>query len=1676
MTTLLQAAAKNRAGIVFIHDNLTEEYISYKDLYERALHVLGSLRHKGLAEGAELIIISECNKTLLSVFWACILGKIIPVPLSAGTRLSEKKKVFGVLNVLTNPFLFCDQSQLDKLKDIAAAEGMLSAFDMIRYKAIVPADLDVPSAAAVLSDITGEDIAYVQFSSGSTAAPKGVTLTHANLMSNIADIISSLGITDNDKLLSWMPLTHDMGMIGFHLTGLMAGVNVVSIPTSLFVRSPRIWMEAATAHKATVLYSPSFGLRYFLSSVKPGRSYSWKLSGVRLIVNGAEPIVPSLCREFNSSMAAYELQSNTMLAAYGLAEACVEVTAAPPGDELLSYFVNRKFLNPGDNVQIIDRDMPDAVELTDVGYPVSDCRVRICNDNDEVLTNAEVGHIQISGKNVTPGYYNNRKATEKTFTADGWLRTGDIGFMIDGRLVVTGRAKTIIIINGQNYYPQDIEQVLINNGIAPLGRIAACGNRLEEREELIIFVVLRDTPAALQETANRIRSVVHNSFGIIVDEVVPVKTIPKTTSGKAKYFQLLDEFLQQRNTTGLLSRDAGTDRSVKDQLLTIAADLFGLTNLDEQDDLLQLGSGSLALMQFTNRVNHNFGVQLSPEIVYTCSRIGALADYIVAHRNTLRPQEAIADTAIGNDCVSPAQARIFTECRLHAPFSAYNIPLILAVKGAFKPHLFERALKQLVIRHEMLRTSFHLESDRVIRKIHPFTEALLQVEEIEAAEAEVSAICESMATGVFVMEQSPLLRVMSCRLAPDSYRLIIVFHHIIVDGHSIALLLQELNVLYTSLFNGEDQPVYEPVRTSYNDYLADQRQWKASPDFTRQQQYWRHVLKDLPLPAGLNTRAARSAGPVTVAACDFKLSGTVYDQLKAICSTAGTTPFTVFMAMITMLLYRYTGQKDIVTGFDVSGRTSLEREQLVGYLLNTLLLRVQLTGDMVFSDLLECVKTKLLEAYAHQDYPFENMLHDIGRLSQATFSQPFSLLVLYQNFAGNNTNLQLPGCDVSIQRGNASQGFTELLVEVYEQPGSMDIRVQYDCGKYNSWEIIQFAEHLQHLLGEVTLANKRIASYNLAGDESEEQIHPLLNDHTAWPVHRWFERQALENPDKVAVVAGDVSMTFAVLNARANHWAYQMRQQLQAGPERIIGFCLNRNENMIVAMLAIMKTGAAFMPIDPELPLSRVEYMITNGKLEHLLVDTYHAARLDGLTSVQLTDIATLGAPAADLTNLPFTGNMSSLAYLMYTSGSTGQPKGVMIGHQSLVNYVANFAEYFRLTEHDVVVQQSSVAFDTMIEEIFPALCKGGTVIVAPLGGRDVPALINLIQRHKITILSTTPQVLNEVNQAPGEQLRSLRLVISGGDLLRPSCINNLFRQVEVYNTYGPTECTVCATYHKLSAPAEAGIVGTPLKGYCIYVLDENMMRLPAGKSGDIYIGGGLALGYYNDEILTGQRFVTMNGRRLYRTGDIGYLDQNGFLCIEGRNDHQVKIQGHRVNPSEIEARLCEYGTIRDCAVLQEEKNAYLVAYIRVDGDFSPSAIKAYLSNYFPVYMIPYKFIAVDHIPYTGNGKTDRIALRELHAADALLEQDTPLHTDEMTDKLSAIFRDVMRLPYIDSKRNFFEQGCTSLQAQQFVSRIREVFAVDITFKDVFIHATISELAGLVRMADQQTYQYIELG
>lgn len=463
-------------GITFIGGEHDEVYVSYKEVYEKSLEVLYNLQAKGIQRGNELVFQIENNFEFVLCFWACILGGIIPVPVTVGNNHEHRQKLLKILDILNNPYLLTDDKGskvLQKLLEDGLSEDKIT---VVAQRLVLVEDMMEVHGTGVVYKPLREDIAFIQFSSGSTGDPKGVVLTHHNLLTNIDGIISGMAVTIEDSALSWMPLTHDMGLIGFHLSPLAAGINQYIMPTALFIRHPVLWLKKANEHRINLLSSPNFGFKYFLEFYKPEIASDWDLSCVRLIVNGAEPISVDLCKRFLNQMKDPGVKSNVMFNVFGMAEASLAVTFPPINEEIASIKLEREFLFIGDSIKEVNNSCDtNWVEFADLGCPVKGCSVRICADQGCVLGENKVGNIEIYGENVTSGYYNNPEATLNTIRADGWLNTGDLGFLRNGRLIVTGRAKDVIFVNGQNYYAHDVERVSEQVEGIELGRVVACG-------------------------------------------------------------------------------------------------------------------------------------------------------------------------------------------------------------------------------------------------------------------------------------------------------------------------------------------------------------------------------------------------------------------------------------------------------------------------------------------------------------------------------------------------------------------------------------------------------------------------------------------------------------------------------------------------------------------------------------------------------------------------------------------------------------------------------------------------------------------------------------------------------------------------------------------------------------------------------------------------------------------------------------------------------------------------------------------------------------------------------------------------------------------------------------------------------------------------------------------------
>lgn len=1652
----LIAAAEGTAGIYFVEGEEADGYMSYQDLLYGALRTLGALQQAGVCRGEELIIQSDNSRELLLVFWACLLGGIVPVPVSSGMQAEQKNRLLQVFACMHAGWWTCDERQRQRVSELAGVREHIGTSAALERRYLCISDLVQFPVDGVWSVPAEGDLAYIQFSSGSTGTPKGVQLTYNNLAYNILDIIEGLKISSSDILLSWMPLTHDMGLIGFHLTGVMKGVTAVCIQGGLFIRNPLVWMLKTAQYKASVLYSPNFGLQYFLSSLSRKRPADLDLSSIRIIVNGAEPVSGKICDAFTAALAPYGLHPNAIVTAYGLAEAAVAVSIMPPGTPRLEHHLNRQQLNIGDMVQYLPSGTPGAAVFADLGPAAGTVSLRICDDADHVLAENRIGHIQIKGPNVTAGYYNNTTAGAALYTADGWLKTGDLGFLRNGRLAVTGRYKNIIIINGQNYYPADIEQIIINREIAAPGKVAVTGGGGEE-EEVVVFVLHKGDQAAFAPVKEQVKQAVRQDAGILVHQVIAVRQLPKTTSGKVRHSLLAAQY-RAGDFDALkepLGFTAATDVSVTDTIIRIATTLTGDHNIGTETPLFSAAISSLMAIRIVHGINRALGCVVPVQAVFQYPSPAALAEYIASADDRMARLPLLhPGTPADSYRLTAAQQRMFIESHLSGPSTAYNIPVCYLLDEMPDIPRLENAFRKLIQRYAILRTSFPADADEPVQRIHPYTADLFTIACVDTEAHAAAPTAQAFVNRYFDLSKPAQYRMALLKSNDGAIWLLFTIHHLLVDGWSLKLLFTELFSRYHGTWTQEDEAVPQ-----YGDYVDWCREVSVSPHFIAHKNFWQAALKDLPVPVGLTGTAVGKPSLRRLGHHTHTFSPAAWQILKTLATAGESSLFTVLFSLTAALYYRYTGKQDIVLGYDTAGRVE-GLENLAGYTLNTLFLRLGITPHTSFSDLLTKVKENLAAGIAHQLYPFEDMLADNG-------GPLFDIMLLYQDYH----HAAIPGRRLPVFTDN---GFIGLLFDFVELDGCLQLEIHYDTALYNDTFIQRYCRHLMNLLeGAAAGPTLPLGSYCFLTEEERMQLliigsgipAPLAPD---LPVHLQVAQQALLRAGAVAVIAGDSRLTYHQLNEQANIVANALRSNFSIRPGDRIGIMTGRNEFQVTGLLAIMKTGAAYVPLDSRNGQERLDNIYADGLL---LVLT------DEMVCEALT------SSAATTTNPLYEGTPDDPAYVVYTSGSTGKPKGVVVSHRSLAHYVQQFSDYFRITPDDRVLQQSSLSFDTMVEEIFPALCNGGRVVIAPEGGRDIAGMLDIIAQQKITVLSATPGVLRLVNESEVTRLSSLRTIISGGDVLRPADIDRLINQADIYNTYGPSEAVVCASYMKVSVPLEASLIGRPIAGYKIYLLDESLQLLPAGCVGEICIEGPVAKGYLHMPAHTAEKFPESpfnKDMRMYRSGDLGRWSDTGCLEFRGRRDDQVKIRGMRVETGEVEAAISKHDAIRSVAVIAGKYKAdeWRLAAFVVPGDaYDEEMLRNGLQQLLPGYMIPDVFIVLSVMPVNGHGKTDRHRLEMMLTPD-IWKQSSGVRVapeSSLEQQLAVIWSQLLGVEDIGVTDSFFRMGGHSLNANQLIHLVRKTTGITITLPDIFAHPTIRELACFLQLLEKTRYRTIDL-
>jgi amino acid adenylation domain-containing protein len=1028
---------------------------------------------------------------------------------------------------------------------------------------------------------------------------------------------------------------------------------------------------------------------------------------------------------------------------------------------------------------------------------------------------------------------------------------------------------------------------------------------------------------------------------------------------------------------------------------------------------------------------------------------------------------------------SSVQQRLWFLEQWESEGAVYNQPVVYRLSGALDIEALERSLREIVQRHEVLRTTFANDVGTIVQRVS--SRQHLPVPLVDLAnrpdrEAELRRLLDNEVRQPFDLAAGPLVRARIFRMAPDDHVLSLTFHHVIFDGWSEDVLFRELQGLYEAFRNGRPSPLPElPIQ--YGDYAVWQSEQLAGPDLDRQLDYWKRQLNGLgvlELPVDRPHPAEQSYRGAERQVC---VPPPLVPALMAVSRQEKATLFMVLAAALQVLLHRHSGQSDLAIGIVVSGRNRSELEGMLGCFVNTLVLRADLSGDPTFRQFLGRVRETARAAYAHQDLPFERVVEELPQrnvnrspLFQVLFNQaPAAKEGVLGDLVVRRTRI-----DVGIAKFDLS-----LTLSADLRATGLDGWLEYNTDLFDAGTIDRFFDHYLTLLAGVgATPDARLSQLPLQTDAERQQLLVTWNDTAAEVperlLHELVEAQAARTPERPAVRVGSVTVSYGELEARATQLAQILRAR-HIGRGQLVGLCVERGVDMLAALLGILKTGAAYVPLDPSFPEERLRFMADDAGLA-LLVSTTELARGFSVPRERqfLIDQEAAAIAAARGTPVPVdsaTRQPADPAYVIYTSGSTGKPKGVVIPHRAVVNFLASMAREPGLRESDRLVAVTTLSFDIAVLELLLPLTIGAEVILASRDeAADGEALRALLESSHATVMQATPatwRLLLEAGWTGGPDFKAL----VGGESLPPSLAQQLTERAgELWNLYGPTETTVWSTCWRVRSPESGISIGRPIANTTVYVLDEHRQPCPIGVPGEIYIGGaGLALGYLHRAELTGERFIpdlfsATPGARLYRTGDRGRWLANGDLEHLGRLDFQVKVRGFRIELGEIESTLEAHEAVRQAVVVvrgNSPDETRLVAYLVFSRGHSAtdSELRRFLRGSLPEYMLPNIFVELDQLPLTNNGKVNRLALPPPADEQRRDDQDYVAPRSETEKAIAAVWQEVLGVARVSVRDNFFELGGHSLLAAQVVARLARSPGYRLGLRSV-VFETLEQLAA----------------
>ncbi len=1644
---------QHTAGRPAVVDGTTR--LTYADLDVTANRVAQALLSHFGTQNEPVALLMDHGVAIVAALLGVLKAGKLYCALAPSNPLSHNRQL---LQSLHSRLILADGANLAAAATLAGRDHHVLAFDAIQNQALVDApDLWVPP----------ETPAAIHVTSGSTGTPQGIVRTHRDLLRRAQVDAGFLAVQPADVVSGLYACTF-AGSIPDLFGSLLHGAALTLFDVKRSGLAPlAAWL---IDHRVTVLHLNATLLRLFLDQLPPDAHFPY----LRLVV---------------PSQRLYRADVDRLwphLPPHAVVGHQYALTEAGP--------VARWVLAPttawhGD--------------IVPAGYPVPDVDVSIGDEVGNPLPAGTPGEIIVRSPYLAAGIWRNAAQTAARFTTpdDGGLRryrTGDLGRLTPaGHLELLGRLDSAVKVRGHRVVLAEVEAVLESlAGVrqAVVVTSADAGGDLRLTAYVAAPHQGADVALALQQ---RLRQTLPDYA--VPGRVVVMDQLPRLPNGKVDR-RALPPPGTQRPPLSTPFRPAGTPLEVT--VASIWTQVLGVDDVGIDDHFLALGGHSLQAAQIVNRVVQTCQVDLPLRVLFDAPTVAEMAAIVALQRAdglraTIPPLPHPFDGPLP---LSFAQERMWFAQQLAPDASAYNELQAFHLVGPLDTLALRRSLETIVQRHAVLRTTYQLLAAGPVAVVNAGSHVPLECVDLRSVAPDqrldearrLAAVCRQQP---FDLRRDLMLRAQLLRLAGEEYVVVVVLHRIATDGWSSQVLRQALIDGYLA-FSQEESSDLPTLPLQVADFAAWQRQRLHGERLARLAAYWRQRLSGM-VPLMLPTDRPRGQRSSQRAGVErFQLAAETVQGLRRLAQESDVTLYVLLLAAFAVLLHRYTDQDDLVIGTPVANRTLVVLEPLIGRFANTLVMRCDLAGNPSFRTLLDRVRQVTIEAYDHQELPFEKLVEELNPardLHHNPLVQVMFQLARRENISwtmGAVTLTQLP-VDVTTTEFDLRLALIESGAEIL---GSLE----YACDLFDPATVARMAGHFQVLLaGIVAFPDHHLADLPLLTLDEQQYLRQLGRGPTpAYPdcaIHQLFEAQAAAAPNAIALVAGDQALTYAELDQRANRVAWQLRR-LGIGLDDLVGLCLPRSIDLIVGMLGILKVGAAYLPLDPRDPPARLDFMLRDAGAALVLTPSVELRSFANRPTPTLAlDALQDGAGPADADNPAAAVTADHLAYVMFTSGSTGQPKGVEICHRA-VNRLLFGVDYVPLGRDTVMLQLAPATFDAATFEIWGALLHGGRLVLAPDGPPDLVQLEASIVRHRVSTLWLTASLFNAVVDHRPALLGHVRHLLTGGEALSPRhvrrALSHLAPDARLVNGYGPTESTTFACCYPIRRELDAATtsipIGRPIANTEVVVLDRSGQRVPVGVPGELYIGGdGLARGYRQRAALTAERFVPHpfpqpgGATRLYRTGDQVRWLADGYLEFLGRTDHQVKVRGYRVELGEVEAALHRHDAVQACAVVAAPDpagSARLVAlWVPAAGHtIDATALATFLGTLLPAYMVPAQFVMLDALPLTAGGKTDRQALLR-HVVSppptaAVTEPRTP-----MEQIVAAAWGAVLPGARIGIRDNFFALGGHSLSAVQVVARLRSQLSIDVPLRIVFEHPTVAGMAQhMGHLLDQSAPPFTE--